>query len=57
MDFLEKLGIVGFCFFAIKGILWLVVFFLIYKGILTKEAVKSFKSKAFSRLKNLFYRA
>ena len=40
---LRKLGLAGFLFFLIKGILWLVLFFAIYFGFMNEEAVEKVK--------------
>ncbi len=45
MEFLKDLGIAGFLFFLIKGILWLVLFALVYFGVVDKEKVKKLKAK------------
>jgi hypothetical protein len=45
MEFLKDLGIAGFLFFLIKGILWLVLFALVYFGFISKERMKSIKEK------------
>ena len=45
MEFLKGLGIAGFLFFLIKGILWLVLFALVYFGLVKKERVRAIKSK------------
>ncbi len=44
-EFFKNLGIWGFLFFLIKGCLWLVLFALVYFGLVDKEKAKSFKSK------------
>ncbi|MCB0458217.1 MAG: hypothetical protein R2776_03520 [Flavobacteriaceae bacterium] len=45
MDFIKDIGIAGFLFFTIKGLLWLVLFAFIYFGIVSKEQVNNFKQK------------
>ncbi|MBL7925550.1 MAG: hypothetical protein JNK61_01455 [Bacteroidia bacterium] len=45
MEFLKSIGIAGFMFFLIKGILWLVLFALIYFGVIKEERIKQIKSK------------
>ncbi len=45
MEWLKTLGIAGFLFFLIKGLLWLVVFALISRGLIRKEAVERFKQR------------
>lgn len=45
MEYLRDIGIIGFLFFLIKGILWLFLFGLVYFGVVDKEKIKSIKSK------------
>lgn len=45
METLKTLGIAGFLFFLIKGLLWLVLFALISKGFVSKEKVDRIKSR------------
>ncbi|MTI30812.1 hypothetical protein E1171_08315 [Cytophagales bacterium RKSG123] len=45
MEFLKDIGIAGFLFFLIKGILWLVLFALVYFGWVDKKKVEAIKSK------------
>jgi len=45
MELLKDLGIAGFLFFLIKGILWIVLFILVYFGIIDKEKIRQLKSK------------
>lgn len=45
METLKTLGIAGFLFFLIKGLLWLVLFALIAKGAVSKEKVDRIKSR------------
>jgi hypothetical protein len=45
IDWLENLGIVGFWFFLIKGIIWLILFFLVYIGIIDKTKMDRIKNK------------
>jgi hypothetical protein len=45
MEFLKGIGIAGFLFFFIKGILWLALFALVYFGLVRKEKIQSLKSK------------
>jgi hypothetical protein len=47
MEFLKDLGIVGFWFFLIKGLLWLVLFALVYFGLLSKEKLARFKQRVY----------
>jgi hypothetical protein len=45
MEFLEKIGLAGFLFFLIKGLVWLVLFALVYFGVINKRQLKAIKSK------------
>ncbi len=45
MEWIKNIGMAGFLFFLIKGILWLVVFALIYFGWIKKEKIESLKMK------------
>jgi hypothetical protein len=45
MEFLKDLGIAGFLFFLLKGLLWLVLFLLVYLGFVDKEKVQKIKAK------------
>jgi hypothetical protein len=45
MELLKDLGIAGFLFFLIKGLLWLVLFVLMYFGFIDKEKVRTIKAK------------
>jgi hypothetical protein len=45
MEFLQGLGVAGFLFFLIKGLLWLVAFALIYFGLIRKEKIDVIKEK------------
>ena len=45
MEWLKTIGIAGFLFFLIKGLLWLLVFALISRGLIRKEAVERFKQR------------
>ncbi|PID29474.1 MAG: hypothetical protein CR982_02635 [Candidatus Cloacimonadota bacterium] len=44
-EFFKNIGVAGFWFFFIKGCLWLVLFALVYFGIIDKQKAKAFKSK------------
>ncbi|WP_162838813.1 hypothetical protein [Aquimarina longa] len=44
-EFLKDIGIAGFLFFLIKGILWLVLFALVYFGLVDKKKIIAFKEK------------
>ena len=45
LDWLKALGVAGFLFFLGKGILWLVVFWLVSKGVIPKERMDALKAK------------
>lgn len=45
MEWLKDLGIAGFMFFLIKGLVWIVLFLLVYFGVLDKEKVKAFRTR------------
>ena len=45
METLKTLGVAGFLFFLIKGLLWLVVFALVARGVLSKEQVAEWKRR------------
>lgn len=45
MDFLTDIGIAGFLFFLAKGLLWIVLFVLMYFGLIKKDRVQKIKSK------------
>lgn len=45
MEFLTDLGIAGFFFFLIKGLLWVVLFLLVYFGAIDKQKANAFKEK------------
>jgi hypothetical protein len=45
MELLKDLGIAGFLFFLLKGLLWIVLFLLMYFGFVDKEKVRRIKSK------------
>ena len=51
MEFLKNIGIAGFLFFLIKGILWLILFGLVYFGLVDKKKIEKIKSFAFRRKK------
>lgn len=39
MDTLKAFGLAGFLFFLIKGLMWLVLFVLVARGVVSKEKV------------------
>ena len=45
LDWLKALGVAGFLFFLVKGILWLVLFWLVSKGVIPKERMDALKAK------------
>jgi hypothetical protein len=45
LNWLQDIGIIGFWFFFIKGILWLIVFALLYAGVINKATFEKIKSK------------
>jgi|688.fasta_scaffold1999795_1 hypothetical protein len=45
MEWLKGIGLIGFMFFFIKGLLWIVVFLLIWFGLINKERVEIFKAR------------
>jgi hypothetical protein len=45
MEFLKDLGIAGFLFFLLKGLLWIGLFVLVYFGLIDKEKVRKIKVK------------
>jgi hypothetical protein len=47
MVLLEDIGIIGFLFFFIKGMIWIVLFLLVYFGWIKKERAQIFKDKIF----------
>lgn len=45
MEFIKGLGVAGFLFFLIKGLMWMVVFALVYFGFIDKEKLRVLKAK------------
>ena len=45
MEWLKGIGLIGFMFFFIKGMLWIVVFLLIWFGLINKERVEVIKAR------------
>ena len=45
MDFIKNIGIIGFLFFLIKGLLWILLFVLIYFKIIDKNKINSIKER------------
>ena len=51
METLKTLGIAGFLFFLIKGLLWLLLFALVARGVISKERVEGIKKRLRSPFK------
>jgi len=45
MEFLKDIGIAGFLFFLIKGLLWIVLFLLVYFGLIEKKKAQKIRAK------------
>ena len=45
LDTLKAFGLAGFLFFLIKGLMWLVLFALVARGVVSKDKVDRFKSR------------
>jgi len=45
MDTLKAFGLAGFLFFLIKGLMWLVLFALVARGVVPKEKVDRFRAR------------
>jgi hypothetical protein len=45
MDLIRDLGVAGFAFFLIKGLIWLVIFGLVYFGLIDKEKARTIRKK------------
>ena len=43
VDWLKAIGLAGFLFFLIKGLVWCVVFWLLSRGVIKKQAIARFK--------------
>ena len=43
MDTLKAFGLAGFLFFLIKGLMWVVLFALVAKGVVSKDQMNRFK--------------
>lgn len=55
MELLKDIGLAGFLFFLIKGLLWIVLFALMYFGLISKDRVQKIKSKlSFRKRKDTF---
>jgi len=44
-DWLKDLGIIGFWFFFIKGMIWLLLFALVAFGVVDKAKLEKFKNR------------
>ena len=45
MDTLKAFGLAGFLFFLIKGLMWLVLFALVARGVVSKDKVDRFRQR------------
>ena len=45
MDTLKAFGLAGFLFFLIKGLIWLVLFALVARGVVSKDKVDRFRQR------------
>lgn len=45
MDTLKAFGLAGFLFFLIKGLMWLVLFALVARGVVSKDKVNRIKNR------------
>ena len=45
MDTLKAFGLAGFLFFLVKGLMWLVLFALVARGVVSKDKVDRFRSR------------
>ena len=45
VDTLKAFGLAGFLFFLIKGLMWLVLFCLVARGIVSKDKVNRIKNR------------
>lgn len=45
MEWLKTLGVAGFLFFLLKGLAWLLVFFLISRGVIKRRQLALMKLK------------
>jgi hypothetical protein len=45
MEWLRNIGMAGFWFFLIKGIIWLTLFLLVYHGLIDKSKIDNLKSR------------
>lgn len=45
LEWLKDLGVIGFWFFFLKGMAWLVLFFLLYAGVIDKSRFEKIKER------------
>ena len=45
IDTLKAFGLAGFLFFLIKGLMWLVLFALVARGVVSKDKVDRFRQR------------
>ena len=45
MDTLKAFGLAGFLFFLIKGLMWLFLFALVARGVVSKDKVDRFRQR------------
>jgi hypothetical protein len=45
MELVKDIGIAGFLFFLIKGLVWIILFALVYFGLIDKERIRVLKAK------------
>jgi hypothetical protein len=45
LEWIKTIGIAGFLFFLVKGLVWLVVFALISRGVIERKKFEAFKTK------------
>lgn len=45
MNTLKAFGLAGFLFFLIKGLIWLVLFALVARGVVSKDKVDRFRQR------------
>ncbi len=50
MEWLKTIGVAGFLFFLLKGLAWLLVFWLISRGIIRRRQLAMWKIKLKKRL-------
>jgi hypothetical protein len=45
MELIKDIGMAGFLFFLIKGLFWILLFLLVYFGLIDKERARAIKAK------------